>query len=79
MSEQNRINHIPLGMHPEALKLRAIFTEAMAFEKLSHAAFEDLFREINSTYIENDQMHHFIQNKDLIIEYNQYLSIDTSD
>ncbi|MCR1794891.1 hypothetical protein [Leptospira sp. id769339] len=56
-------------IHPEVFELRAIFTEAIAFNQLTHKTFDTIFSDIDKAYIERDKFRNFIARRDLMGDF----------
>ncbi|MDH5597891.1 MAG: hypothetical protein OEY34_02140 [Cyclobacteriaceae bacterium] len=72
----NGTENFHLGMHPELLKLRAVITESLAFGQLKHETFDNVFKEINSTYVHEDLLMDFISKRNLRAEFEQFCSMN---
>ncbi|WP_244243472.1 hypothetical protein [Leptospira andrefontaineae] len=49
--------------------MRAILTEAIAFNKFTHETFEKIFSDIDIAYKERDKYRHFISKRDLMGDF----------
>ncbi|TGM87943.1 hypothetical protein [Leptospira licerasiae] len=56
-------------IHLEVLVLRAVLTEAIAFNKFTHETFEKIFSDIDKAYKERDKFQNFIAKRDLMGDF----------
>ncbi|EIE01420.1 hypothetical protein LEP1GSC185_3919 [Leptospira licerasiae serovar Varillal str. VAR 010] len=56
-------------IHPEVFELRAIFTEAIAFNQLTHNTFDTIFSDIDRVYKERDKFRRFISKRELLGDF----------
>ncbi|UPY81112.1 hypothetical protein FH581_023220 (plasmid) [Leptospira weilii] len=59
--------------HPEVLRIRALLTEALYFQKLSHRVFDELFQSIDRTYVDRDRLLEFVVKENLLGDYEKFL------
>ncbi|PJZ89533.1 hypothetical protein CH368_06130 [Leptospira levettii] len=60
------------SFHPELLKVRAKFTEAITFQRLTWGIFNSGFNYINDVFFERDLLRKFLKEKEMEADFLQY-------
>ncbi|EMN89889.1 hypothetical protein [Leptospira weilii] len=71
--------NVPFRHHPEVLRIRALLTEGLYFQKLSHRVFDEILQSIDRIYIDRDRLLEFIVKEDLLGDYEKFLQFGQGD
>ncbi|WP_078125841.1 hypothetical protein [Leptospira alexanderi] len=71
--------NVPFRHHPEVLRIRALLTEGLYFQKLTHRVFDEILQSIDRTYIDRDRLLEFIVKEDLLGDYEKFLQFGQGD
>lgn len=59
--------------HPEVLRYRALLTEGLYFQKLTHSVFDEILQNIDRTFVDRDRLLEFVIKEDLLGDYERFL------
>ncbi|AGS80512.1 hypothetical protein [Leptospira alstonii] len=59
--------------HPEVLRNRALLTEGLYFQKLTHSVFDEIWQNIDRTFVDRDRLLEFVIKEDLLGDYEKFL------
>lgn len=72
---ENEKNMTPI----ELLEIRSTLTESLLFGVLRKETFEEIFKKLETVYLENDLLFRFLESKKLQNEFEQFCELGSSD
>lgn len=72
---ENEKNMTPI----ELLEIRSTLTESLLFGVLRKVTFEEIFKKLETVYLENELLFRFLESKKLQNEFEQYCELGSSD
>ncbi len=63
----------------ELLEIRSTLTESLLFGVLRKETFEEIFKKLETVYLENDLLFRFLESKKLQNEFEQFCELGSSD
>lgn len=72
---ENEKNMTPI----ELLEIRSTLTESLLFGVLRKETFEEIFKKLETVYLENDLLFKFLESKKLQNEFEQFCELGSSD
>ncbi|EKR56398.1 MULTISPECIES: hypothetical protein [Leptospira] len=63
----------PFRHHPEVLRIRALLTEGLYFQRLSHRVFDEILQSVDRIYIDRDRLLEFVIKENLLGDYEKFI------
>ncbi|MCU0825297.1 MAG: hypothetical protein MUF77_11720 [Leptospira sp.] len=63
----------------ELLEIRSTLTESLLFGALRKETFEEIFKKLETVYLENEILFKFLESKKLQNEFEQFCELGSSD